>query len=269
MSSLPAISVLMTAYNAEATVGRAIESILSQSFEDFEFIIVNDGSSDGTLGVIKSYAKRDSRIRVIDQANMGVSRASNRGLRDALGEFVARIDADDISLPHRLRVQYEVMRESSDIVLTGSECIKVFADGYESKWNWLDERSLGRALFLRAPFAHSTVMFRLDSARSVGCYDESFDTTLDMELYMRLAGLGRVLMVKDVLVRLYILESGISMSRPYRQYYNAQRARWRHNSYLKRPYALYYGYSDYYGFYLKRRGVILRDFLRGLFCRQR
>ena len=263
MTSSPAITVLMCAYNAEATISESIESILSQDFEDFEFLIVNDGSHDGTLGIIKSYAKRDGRIRVIDQANMGVSGASNRGLREARGEFVARLDADDVALSHRLRVQHELLSSDSSIVLVGGVCVNIYAGGEEEYWRFYDESGLRRAVFLRAPFAHSTAMFRRDVAVRLGGYSESFLVASDMDFWMRLAGVGRVLMVNDVLVRRYLLESGITLSHPFRQHYNAMRARFRHNSFRMFPYALAYGFYSLVIAFLPIKLVLLLKNLRG------
>ena len=98
----PAISVIMSAYNAEAFIGAAIESMLSQSFRDFEFLIVNDGSKDATKQIIERYAARDARIRLIDRENKGLIFSLNQLIQEARGELLARMDADDISHPERL-----------------------------------------------------------------------------------------------------------------------------------------------------------------------
>jgi len=101
----PAISVIMSAYNAEAFIGAAIESMLSQSFRDFEFLIVNDGSKDATKQIIERYAARDARIRLIDRENKGLIFSLNQLIQEARGELLARMDADDISHPERLAKQ--------------------------------------------------------------------------------------------------------------------------------------------------------------------
>src|SRR4051812_4814918 len=102
MTSPPPISVLMPVYNAERYVAEAIESILAQSPGDFEFIIIDDGSKDGSLAILERYAARDPRIRLVSRPNTGIVKALNQGLEMASGELVARMDADDIALPGRL-----------------------------------------------------------------------------------------------------------------------------------------------------------------------
>ena len=144
-------------------------------------MIINDGSSDGTLGIIESYALRDGRIRVLSHSNMGLIRSLNRGLGEARGEFIARMDGDDISVSHRLRVQYDLMSSSRDIVLSGSDSVSILPSGEEYRLGWLDEASLRRAIFLRSPFSHPTAMYRRDVALTLGGYDESFVATEDFE----------------------------------------------------------------------------------------
>ena len=112
MSHHPAITVLMAAYNAEHIISACIQAILDQDFTDFEFIIINDGSTDGTLNLLNAFAGKDARIKIIDQANTGLTKALNRGLLQAQGEFIARIDADDIALPNRLSLQHGLMKEN-------------------------------------------------------------------------------------------------------------------------------------------------------------
>src|SRR6266550_5112154 len=107
MTSTPKISVVMPAYNAGAYIDEAISSILKQTFHDFEFIIINDGSSDDTASILKRYEESDGRIRVFHQENQGMIAALNCGCRLARGEYIARMDADDVSYAHRLEKQLE------------------------------------------------------------------------------------------------------------------------------------------------------------------
>lgn len=257
MISFPAISVLMTAYNAEAMVGRAIESILSQDFEDFEFIIVNDGSEDGTLGVIESYASSDSRIRVLDQANMGLVGALNRGLREARGEFIARIDADDIALSHRLGVQHDLMSGSEDIVLVGG--ISSIHSGRGVNFScFYDEDKLRKVMFFREPFIHSVAMYRRDVALGLGGYDERFFLAEDFDFWIRMSRFGRVLMVPDILVEYYALSDGLSLRHHWKQRYVSFRARWHHNSGFRKLSVLFY---SFYSIFLHALPLPFRFFL--------
>src|SRR5262245_27884197 len=115
-TSTPVISVLMTVYNSEKYLAQAINSVLSQSHQEFEFIIVNDGSTDRSLEILQQFAARDGRIHLISRGNTGVAAALNDGLANTQGEFIARMDSDDLSLPTRLERQLAFMREHPDCV---------------------------------------------------------------------------------------------------------------------------------------------------------
>lgn len=127
MSASPPVSVLMTVYNREGMVAEAIRSILAQDFGDFEFVIVDDGSTDRTAEVIRSFA--DPRIRLASLAtNCGIAMGRNLGLGLVRGEFVAVMDSDDLAMPARLRTQYEFFRSHPEIDIAGGNIIKVVGD---------------------------------------------------------------------------------------------------------------------------------------------
>lgn len=118
---IPKVSVIMPAYNTEKYVGEAIESILNQTFSDFEFIILNDGSTDNTAEIVKEYAKKDKRIKFIDnKKNQGFIASLNQCLDVACGEYVAKMDSDDISLPERLEKQVKYLDENPNVGLVGA-----------------------------------------------------------------------------------------------------------------------------------------------------
>ena len=116
----PSVSVLMPVYNCAAYLDKAIQSIRGQTFTDFEFIIINDGSTDDSLAIIERHAAKDSRIIVLDRPNGGYINALNAGLEVCRGEYIARMDGDDISLPERLAVQVQFLEENPDCGLVGS-----------------------------------------------------------------------------------------------------------------------------------------------------
>ena len=122
--SLP-ISVLMTVYNSEKFLKESIMSVLNQTFSDFEFIIINDGSSDRSLEIIQDFEKQDKRIRVINKKNTGVTNSLNFGVFLAKGDWIARIDADDLCDINRLKIQYEETSNDRSLVLLGVNCIKI------------------------------------------------------------------------------------------------------------------------------------------------
>ena len=113
----PKCSVLMAAYNAERFVGEAVESILKQTFTDYEFIIVNDGSTDNTLNVLQEYAAHDKRIALVSRANRGIGATRNELLRMARGEYIATMDADDVAIETRLALQVAFLDAHAEVVL--------------------------------------------------------------------------------------------------------------------------------------------------------
>ncbi len=116
------LSVIMPVYNGQDFVSKAIESILGQTFSDFEFIIINDGSTDRTLKILESYQKKDKRIVLLNQENKGIAKSLNRGIAKAKGDYIARQDADDISFPDRLRNQVEFLDNNKDVGFLGCSC---------------------------------------------------------------------------------------------------------------------------------------------------
>jgi glycosyltransferase involved in cell wall biosynthesis len=125
----PLISVCMPVYNAERYVSEAIESVLSQTFKDFEFLILDDGSTDGSLAILKGHAERDPRIRLTSRPNKGLAPTLNELMDQARGEFVARMDADDVSLPERLERQADYLRKHPDCVIVGCHALVMDSDG--------------------------------------------------------------------------------------------------------------------------------------------
>ena len=121
MTQTPRISVILPAYNAEKTIIESIDSVLNQTFADFEFIIINDGSTDNTANIIKEYAKEDKRIKFIDnKKNQGIVPVLNQGIDLCRGEYIARMDSDDISLPTRFGKQIEYMEKHAECGVLGT-----------------------------------------------------------------------------------------------------------------------------------------------------
>src|SRR3954469_7704719 len=127
--SAPVVTVLMPLYNAERFVAQTLDAILAQTFRDFEFLIINDGSTDRSLEILQDYARRDDRIRLISRPNTGYVPALNEGLGLARGEFIARIDADDLADPRRLELQVARLRQEPRLVALGSCASAIDEDG--------------------------------------------------------------------------------------------------------------------------------------------
>ncbi len=201
----PAISVVMSAYNAEQYVSSAVESILNQTFRDFEFIIINDGSTDSTGHIARSYAARDSRIRLVEQDNTGLTIALRRGIDISAGEFIARMDADDISMPTRLEKQIEFLRAQSDYVAVSSiiEHFKIEDEtGYLDSPIKVDETFPLFNCFTNAIGGHGQVAFRRRSYDLVGGYDPTVTYAQDYDLWTRLTDLGKFGVAREMLYRM-------------------------------------------------------------------
>jgi glycosyltransferase involved in cell wall biosynthesis len=184
----PKVSVLMPVYNGATYLPEAIESVLNQTFNDFEFLIIDDGSSDGSQEIVSRY--RDERIRFFQNpSNLGQTRTLNKGLELAKGDYVARQDQDDISLLNRFKVQVEFLNNNPDVGVVSSATIFINATGktrfmlnipstdVEIRWR----------LLTRNVFAHPAIMLRRDSLVKVGYYyDPRFYYAQDYDLWTRL-----------------------------------------------------------------------------------
>ena len=191
---MPLVSVVMPVYNTELYVAEAIESILSQTFTDFELIIVDDGSEDGSLEIIRQFAARDRRIRLIALAeNAGPCIAWSAGFNAAAGELYATMDSDDVSLPERLRKQVNLLRANPEIGVAGVHC-RVVDERLRPKYERQPpERHamivLNHYVGLQsAPFVHASLMMRRSLALEAGGYDTSINYSPDCDLITRMLG---------------------------------------------------------------------------------
>lgn len=186
-SSAAKLTVLMPVRDGEGFLQEAIDSILNQSWREFEFLIIDDGSTDGTPAILARNAAKDERIRVLRiDASIGIAGALNRGLELARGELVARMDSDDVALPHRLRLQADYMQRHPEIGVCGG-ALSVYERPAE---HWVPpvthEGILARMLF-ECPLFHPTVIFRKEIVCRAGGYSSNFPAAEDYELWQRLA----------------------------------------------------------------------------------
>ncbi|MDX6575507.1 MAG: hypothetical protein QOE96_1460 [Blastocatellia bacterium] len=194
---LPAISVVMPVYNGLPYLSASIESIVQQSFTDFELIILDDGSTDGSAEVLGHWARKDPRIHLIaSKRKSGLSGSSNLLAAKARAPLVARMDADDIAHPDRLRRQWELIQGDPAIVLVGT-----LSDGIDSNGKQVRPRDRWRLLRRSSfpPFPHGSVMFRRSVFEDVGGYSEQCIGWEEQELFIRMSRKGRIVVVPDVL----------------------------------------------------------------------
>ena len=171
-NKVPKISVVMSVYNGEEYLREAIDSILNQTFRGFEFVIVDDGSTDKSTEIIKSY--HDDRIIFIQQENRGLAEALNEGVKIAKGVYVARMDADDVAAEYRLEKQVMFLERHPEYVLVGSYADVITEDGKRIYERTVPSEDIVIKEIIKTenPFIHSTVMFRRDVAINCGLYEE-------------------------------------------------------------------------------------------------
>jgi len=201
---VPTLSVLMTVFNGRKYVREAIESVLSQTYRDFEFILIDDGSTDESHYIAWEYATQDRRIRLISRPNKGLTKSLNEGLISVRGKYVARMDADDVCLPQRFEKQVKFLNANDDHVLVGCRCMLVDPDGFpicEKRDIVFTHEEIDSGLMRMSwPVVHPAVIMRTDALRKVGGYNERYRTNQDHDLFLRLAEVGKLANLDEVLL---------------------------------------------------------------------
>jgi glycosyltransferase involved in cell wall biosynthesis len=205
------VSAVMPVYNARRYLRGAVESVIAQSFTDWELIAVDDGSKDDSLAILKEYAERDGRVKVMSRANTGIVGALNDGLKAATGELIARMDADDLALPGRFGKQVAFLKEHRDHVLVGSQVMLIDSDDADlcpKQDTEYSHEAIDKAhLAGRWPLVHPSVMMRREAVERVGGYRDKYQWLEDLDLFLRLAEVGKLASVPEVLLR-YRLHTG-------------------------------------------------------------
>jgi len=282
---VPVVSVLMTVYNDEKYVGHAIESILEQTFLDFEFVIVNDGSTDRTAEILMEYSAKDSRIRVFDQANAGTTAAANRGLSVVRGKYVARLDSDDVSYSHRLQTEVKFLESHVDVALVGGGADIIDLSGAIIGQRNIMTATPARTLMHRCIYQQSDVMFRRDTVVALGGYREKFRNAQDYDLWLRISEAAHVAKLDEVLGAWRLNGGGYTLSRAREQKkevriikrFSRQRRRLGHDEYSfysppipakhrksisEREYGLWVGTVMLQAVRLREARVKFRDYLK-------
>jgi len=216
-STAPAISVVLPVYNSARYLKQAIESILAQTFADFELICVNDGSTDSSLQILQALAAKDRRIQLISRANTGIVGALNDGIAAATGEFVARMDGDDVSLPTRFEKQIAFLRAHPEVVAVGCHVLRIDPDGLPIG---PDQFPTDHATLIQhfrmgegGKIPHPGVMIREHALTAIGGYREKYQWVEDLDLYLRLGEIGQLANLPEILLHYRLQLESVNATR--------------------------------------------------------
>ena len=194
----------MPAYNSARYLRESVTSLLNQTFEDFELIIIDDGSTDDTLALLRELTKSDCRVRIVTQANRGIANSCNAALSLARGEFVARMDADDVSLPERFEKHVAYMREHPDCAVVGSRVMLIdpFGSPLHSPHHDVDHDKILAGLMAGVGWSivQPAAMMRRSTMLAVGGYRTGIDASEDLDLFLRMGEHGKLANLPEVLL---------------------------------------------------------------------
>ena len=199
------VSVIMPVYNARPYLSEAIESVLNQSFKDFEFVIIDDCSSDGSWDVIQEFASKDDRVKPFrNKENLGVVKSRNKGFRKAAEtEYFAIFDSDDVCLPDRLQKQVRFLDENQEYGLVGGDIIVIDETGSEVGRRKYPKthKEIRNNIIKFSPFAQPTAMIRKSVLEKVGHYNEDFERCQDYELWFRILKVAKAKNLRSVMIK--------------------------------------------------------------------
>ncbi len=223
----PIITVLMPAYNAAAFIAQAVDSVLAQSFSNFELLVVDDGSMDDTVSIVQSYS--DERVRLLQLPHRGIAAALNKGLEAARGRYIARFDADDICYPERLQVQYQYLSAHPDHIICGCAADYVTEEGdfvFTYQPPGFSYEELLASYKTKCPFIHSGVMYVKEAIVQAGGYNEHAHTFEDHLLWSQLLKKTKGCNLRKVLLRVRLNAQSVTIDERWRpQQFNEIKSR--------------------------------------------
>lgn len=222
----PKVSVIMPVRDGERWVSEAIRSVRDQTLAAFELVVIDDGSTDATPDILVAAAAADPRIVVLQQQRDGLVAALNRGLAAARAPLIARLDADDVALPDRLARQVDHMAAHPGVVLLGGWATIIDEQGRpKGREMRPSPKNLRATLMKKSPFIHPTVMFRAEAAHRVGGYHAAFEAGEDYDFWLRLADVGEIAILPELLIRYREHGGSVTRTRQLRQIYSARLAK--------------------------------------------
>lgn len=217
----PEVSVVMGVYNGAEYLREAMDSILAQTFLNFEFIIIDDCSNDDSAQILKEYAGKDERVIVLkNEKNLGLTKSLNLGIAQARGQYIARMDADDISLPDRLAKQLLKIKSDLKIKIVGCNVVLMDESGIDMKTVYLPTiDQLNKKIKHRNCLVHGSLLFEKRALESVGFYDERFEMSQDYDLILRLLKTFALGIVYEPLYKLRRGQNNLSTKKFLKQIY--------------------------------------------------
>jgi len=227
MNTSPLVSVIMPAYNSEKYISEAIDSILDQSFKDFEFIIIDDGSSDRTWEIIQEYKKKDRRVVVArNEKNLNNYACRNQGIKIAKGRYIVWQDSDDISILDRLEKLVNFMERNFEVGICGSY-MQIFNDNRNlniRKYS-TNDKELRKEIFRYSPIAQPSAIIRKECYTEIGYYNEKYDATQDLDMTFRIGSKYKLANIPEVLIRYRVHSGSLTYKKVKKQINNALKIR--------------------------------------------
>ncbi len=197
------VSVIMGVYNEEASIAAAIDSIIKQTYGCWEFIIVDDCSTDNTFEIINSYCEKDSRLKLYrNNQNLGLAQSLNKAINHASGMYIARMDADDISLPNRFNEQIKTLDLNSKVMVVGTAAYYIDSNNLQKRLVRMPQyhRDLLNLIFKKSPFIHPSVMMRKEYLKITNGYDSRLRRAQDYDLWLRGRFIGEYYNIQEPLI---------------------------------------------------------------------
>ena len=224
---MPQVSVVTSVYNGEAFLEECISSILSQTFQDFEYIILNDGSTDRTPDILAQYT--DPRLRIIHQENLGIPKSLNKGISLCRTDLIAHLDADDYVHPHWLEKHFEFMSQNQDVVFSSSRFEELFKGSlYPQSFSFIEtDREIRNSLCFMNPIPHSFTFIRRPLLLKAGGYDPKLIIAHDYDLWIRLLKEGECRNLDEVLGVYRLHETSITAEKERTMIKEAFQVQWK------------------------------------------
>lgn len=229
MNKNPLISIILPVYNASPYLPQCLNSVLSQTYQNWELIAVDDASTDNSLDILNSYAQKDSRLKILSHTpNQGIAPTLNQALKHAQGQFIARLDADDVMYPNRLQKQLNYLSNHPHTVVVGGQCnlIDTQDNLIGQKTFPLTHQKIYQLAFLRSPLQHPAIMINKNLLPdNFTWYHQNQVPAEDLDLYFRLFQYGRAANLPDTIIQYRQNPQGLSLKDPLQTYLAAYQIR--------------------------------------------